>query len=239
MKFRYAIVLPVYNEEATLEKAVLKVRGVVKGMGCEIIIAEDGSTDATAEIAARLGRKYGDVTALHSPKKLGRGRALKRAFEKARALVVAYMDSDLSTDLAYVKPLLAAADKCDVVTGSRYAPGSDTRRDESRFMASACFNFLVRLLLGSRLYDHQCGFKAFKKKGVIELDRLAESNGWFWDTEVLVLAQKKGMAIEEIPVRWAERREGTSKVSILRDSAEMLGGILSMRLRLWKRGIIR
>ena len=238
MKLDYSIVLPVFNESATLEHAVAKIVSALAGLDAEIIIAEDGSTDGTYDAAKRLAKKFPSVRVLHSAEKLVRGRALAAAFKRARGRVVAYMDSDLSTDLASLKPLLACAKECDVVTGSRYLKESKLQRDRTRLAASTVFNFLVRLVLGSRLADHQCGFKAFSREAILKLSKLSQSTAWFWDTEILVLATKLGYCVREIPVKWKERNSGESKVRLPRDSLEMLREMLGLRLRLWTRGVL-
>ncbi len=239
MKIRYSVVLPAYNEAESIGRAVEKVAGALKGLAAEVIVAEDGSQDGTLAAARKAAKRFGIVRVLHFEGRLGRGGALVNAFSKARGQFVAYIDADLSPDPNALKELFAALEGCDVVTASRYAPGAKAKREFSRLTASSVFNFLVQLVLGSRLADHQCGLKAFRKPAILEICKSVKSRGWFWDTEVLVLAQKMGYRTAEVPVSWNETRfAGQSKVNFLADSLKMFSDIIAMRLRLWKAGIL-
>ncbi|MET1124233.1 MAG: lysylphosphatidylglycerol synthase domain-containing protein [Archaeoglobaceae archaeon] len=227
---KVSIVLPAYNEAERIERAVGEVKRAAEATGYdyEIIIAEDGSTDGTDAIAARIASEDGKVRHLHSDERLGRGRALMRAFEAAEGDVVVYMDVDLATDLKHLKELIdaVAVEGYDIATGSRLMRGSDASRPLKRDLASRAYNLLVRLLLGSKLRDHQCGFKAFRREVVLEIGKEAKDGHWFWDTEVLVLAQRKGLRVKEIPVRW--RHGGATKVDFRRDVVYMFSQILRM-----------
>jgi glycosyltransferase involved in cell wall biosynthesis len=226
-----SLVLPSHNEEKELGVCIDRLKPVLEKTGSyEIIIAEDGSTDRTYEVAKELARKFREITLMHSDEKLGRGRALKRAFQKAGGDIVGYMDVDLATDLRHVPEMVDYLREYDVVTGSRLMRGSRASRQKNRLVLSRGFNFLVRLVLGSRLHDHQCGFKGFRKSVIMELNRESEENHWFWDTEVLVLAQKRGYRVKEFPVEWNER-PGT-KVKIRRDVIDMGSSIFRLRSRL-------
>ncbi|HWR25264.1 MAG TPA: flippase-like domain-containing protein [Methanosarcina sp.] len=226
------MVLPAYNEAAQIEKTVLTTAETLsKITDCfEIIIAEDGSTDGTDKIASRLSKQYAYVVHLHSDKRQGRGKALNRAFKAASGEVLCYIDVDLATDMKYLEKLVRAVSEegYDFATGSRMMPESDAKRPFKREFASRGYNFLVRLLLRSKLYDHQCGFKAFKRKPLFELMDEIENQHWFWDTELLVRAQKKGYRIKEFPVYW--RHGGSSKVNLAKD----VGGMGSEIFRLWR-----
>ena len=234
----YSVVLPAHNEAESIGRGVARVAAAIKGLPAELIVAEDGSRDGTLAAARKAARRFRNVRVFHFAGRLGRGGALNHAFSKARGKYVAYIDTDLSPDPMALASLFAALGENDVVTGSRYAPGAIAKRDFSRLTASSAFNFIVQVLLGSSLRDHQCGLKAFRKKAVLEICKRVESRGWFWDTEVLVLAQKMGYRVVEVPIRWSEERfAGQSKVNFFRDSLRMLADIISMRLRLWKNGI--
>ncbi len=204
--------LPAHNEAPRLEKSVNAVKRTLgKKYSYELVIAEDGSKDATYAIAKKIeAENKGLVRVLHSDEKLGRGGALAKAFAQAKGNYVAYMDVDLATDVSHLHELLSRVKAgADAVTGSRYLEKSDSKRTSKRFFFSSGFNFFVRLLLGSKLYDHQCGFKAFKKSVALELCREARSKKWFWDTEMLVLAQKKGLRVQEFPIKWREQATTT------------------------------
>ncbi len=229
-----SIVFPAYNEADKLERAVTETINYVKNVSrsFEIIIAEDGSTDGTDKLAEELSRKIENVRHLHSGVRLGRGRALNRAFSIARGKILIYMDVDLSTDLEFLKPLIDSIRKegFDLATGSRMLPQSVAERSLHRKLLSKIYNFLVRALLKSPIRDHQCGFKAFRRESFLTLMPKVKANHWFWDTEVLVLASRMGFKIKEIPVVW-RRRSGT-KVSLRRDVLDMGIQVLKLWFRL-------
>jgi len=225
------VVLPAYNEAAKIEKTVLVTAETLSKVTdrFEIIIAEDGSTDGTDRIASMLSKKYAYVIHLHSDERQGRGKALNRAFKAASGEVLCYIDVDLATDMKYLDKLVRAisVDGYDFATGSRIMPESDAKRPFKREFASRGYNHLVRLFLRSKLYDHQCGFKAFRRKALFEILDEVENQHWFWDTELLVRAQHKGYRVLEFPVYW--RHGGSSKVNLVKD----IGGMGSEIFRLW------
>jgi uncharacterized protein (TIRG00374 family) len=225
------VVLPAYNEAEKIEKTVLVTAETLSKITdrFEIIIAEDGSTDGTDRIASKLSKKYSNVIHLHSDARQGRGKALNRAFKAASGEVLCYIDVDLATDMKYMEKLIRAisVDGYDFATGSRIMPQSDAKRPFKREFASQGYNHLVRLFLRSKLYDNQCGFKAFRRKALFEILDEVENQHWFWDTELLVRAQHKGYRILEFPVYW--RHGGSSKVNLVKD----VGGMGSEIFRLW------
>ncbi len=225
-----SVVLPAYNEADELEGAVAKVSQALKESrySYEIIIAEDGSTDGTAECAEELAQKLSYVKHIHRDKRLGRGTALNNAFRQCNGKVFVYMDLDLATDLKYIKPLIDAitVEGYDFSTGSRMLPESKVERSLSRGISSKTYNFLVRHMLGSKLRDHQCGFKAFKRESVLKLLNEVEATHWFWDTEIMVRAHLHGLKIKEIPVEWKSGK-GT-KVNLLKDSWDMFKQIMKL-----------
>ncbi len=226
------MVLPAYNEAANIEKAVFVTAETLSKITdhFEIIIAEDGSTDGTDRIASDLSKQYAYVVHLHSDKRQGRGKALSRAFKAASGEILCYIDVDLATDMKYLEKLVRAVstDSYDFATGSRMMRESDAKRPFKREFASRGYNFLVRLFLRSKLYDHQCGFKAFRREALFELLDEIENEHWFWDTEVLVRAQHRGYRVAEFPVYW--RHGGSSKVNMAKD----VKGMGSEIFRLWR-----
>lgn len=225
-----SMVLPAYNESGRLEKTVGRTAGALEAIGTfEIIIAEDGSRDGTDRIASGLAGKYPYVKHLHSDERLGRGRALTRAFKMARGDVLAYIDVDLATDMSHLSTLINSISKdgYDFSTGSRMLPESSVRRPLKRGIASRGFNFLTRTLLGSKLHDHQCGFKAFSREPLFRILDGIHDQHWFWDTELLVRAQRAGYRVKEFPVRW--EHGGATTVNMKRDVI----GMGSQILRLW------
>jgi glycosyltransferase AglD len=229
-KVKVSVVLPAYNEVDYLQSAVDKtIENLITFTDSfEVIIAEDGSTDGTAERAAGLAQKITGVRHIHREQRLGRGTALNNAFKQSNGQVLVYMDLDLATDLKYLKPLVEAitVEGYDFSTGSRMLPESRAERTFSRSLSSKTYNFLVRHMLGSNLRDHQCGFKAFKREPLMEIMDQVEATHWFWDTEIMVRANRRGFKIKEIAVEWKSGK-GT-KVNILKDSWNMFRQIMSL-----------
>jgi len=230
----FSIVLPAYNEANTLETAVAEVMKALEEFAdsYEIIIAEDGSTDGTDKIAASLSNRNPLVKHFHGDKRLGRGAALRNAFRNSNGEILVYMDVDLATNVKRLKSLVKAIEEegFDFAVGSRMLSESKVARSRTRLIASRAYNFLVRAMLGSKVRDHQCGFKAFKREALLPLlDEVAASH-WFWDTELLVRAFRKSYRIKEIPVEWKSPRE--TKVRLLRDSSNMGWQVVKLWWRL-------
>ena len=227
---KVSVVLPAHNEADNLEAAVTKLTKTLSeyAQAYEIIIAEDGSTDGTDEKAAALSERLPFVKHIHSEKRLGRGRALKNAFQKSSGEILVYMDVDLATDVGQLKELIDSVEKegYDFATGSRMLPESKVKRSGPRNITSKTYNFMVRAVLGSKVKDHQCGFKAFRREPLMQLLDEVSANHWFWDTEVLVRAYRRGYKIKEIPVLWTSGRE--TKVRLFQDSLNMGWQIFSL-----------
>ncbi|MEA1907470.1 MAG: dolichyl-phosphate beta-glucosyltransferase [Euryarchaeota archaeon] len=225
-----SLVLPAYNEAERLNAAVTKTAGVLCKItsSFEIIIAEDGASDGTDKIAESLASEYPYVVHIHSDERLGRGTALNRAFKSAHGDILVYIDVDLATDMLHLSELIEQIRSgYDLATGSRMMPESDAVRSAKRGIASNGFNFLVRTILGSKLYDHQCGFKAFNRRALLDLLDQVRDEHWFWDTEILVRAQRAGYTVAEFPIRW--RPGSSTKVDMTRDVVGMGLAILKLR----------
>ena len=230
MKAYLSIIVPIYNEAPVLAKCLPRVVEAASKITplYEVIVAEDGSTDESYQTAKKFAEANSAIVVLHHKHRLGRGGALKRAIRKAKGRIVVYMDADLSSDLTYLKPLVGRIeDGASLATGSRLSRDSRTSRPIRRDVASRVFNMLVRLMLNSNIRDHQCGFKAFRRKDVLPLLKKVRDDYWFWDTEVLVRAQREGMRVDEIPIRWSHGR--FSKVSFTKDVLYMTGKILKLK----------
>ena len=232
------VTLPVFNEQAQLAESVGKLRAFLceqAGLTSEIVIADNGSTDGTVEIADELGRQYPEVHAVHLPLK-GRGRALRRVWSESTAEILSYMDVDLSTDLEafprLIEPLASGA--YDLATGSRLLPASQTTRCWKRELISHAYNRLVRAFFHTRFSDAQCGFKAITRKAAAGLLPFVEDEVWFFDTELLVWAERRGYRILDLPVRWVE--DPDSRVRILRTSWQDLRGMWRLRRNLARGG---
>lgn len=233
---RVDIVLPVYNEEPVLERSVRTLHLFLTdnlSHDWRIVIADNGSKDRTFEVAQRLAGELSGVEARHIPE-AGRGLALTHAFLETDADVVSYMDIDLSTDLEALPRLISAvADQGnDVAAGARLGPGSETTRSLKREVLSRGFVLLINLVFGTGLRDTQCGFKAMTRACAEKLLPLVQDNGWFWDTELLLLAAKGGWRIAFVPVRWVEDTDSRVKVAstVWRD----LKGLARMRGFDWR-----
>jgi uncharacterized membrane protein YbhN (UPF0104 family) len=228
-----SVVLPAYNEEATIENTVETTLATLDEFlpagTFEVIVAEDGCEDRTPEIADRMAAEDERVRHYHSDERLGRGGALNRAFEAARGETLVYFDTDLATDMDHLEELVESvrSGEYDFATGSRWMPGEEASRPAKRDFASRGFNGLTRTFLGSEMRDHQCGFKAFDRSALFDVLEEVEDEHWFWDTEVLVRAQRRGYAVKEFAVEWEPK--GDSKVDIVRDVI----GMGSQILRCW------
>jgi glycosyltransferase involved in cell wall biosynthesis len=228
------IVIPVYNEAHVLAGSIERLRTFLNESkfpySWRIVVADNASTDETLSVAKSLEDRFGDVTPLHLPQK-GRGRALRKAWMETDADAMCYMDVDLSTDVAGLLPLAKAVleEGYDVAYGSRMTRGSKITRSLRREITSRGLISLIKLLFLSRLSDTQCGFKAISRQAAHELLPLVENEEWFFDTELLLLAEKGGYRVREIPVHWIE--DPDSRVNVLKTVAEDLRGLLRMRLK--------
>ena len=216
-----SVVLPAYNEEKTIENTVETTLATLGEFlphdSFEVIIAEDGCDDGTPEIATRMANEDERVVHFHSDERLGRGGALERAFRSSNGDVLVYFDTDLATDMRHLEELVESirTEGYDVATGSRWIEGHVAKRPAKRGVPSRGFNTLTRTFLGSSLRDHQCGFKAFDREALFDVLDDVEDNHWFWDTEVLVRAQRRGYRVKEFAVDWTPK--GDTKVDLVRD----------------------
>lgn len=225
-------VLPVFNDVEALKTAIPVSLDALESYGrpFELIVAEDGSTDGSRELVEEWEKKDSRVRLLHSDERQGRGRALNRALSEARGDIFCYYDVDLATDIKHIPELLGAIENgADVSTGSRLMKNSRIKRSGDREIASRGYNFLVRLFLGSSLYDHQCGFKAYKADVLRFLVPKIRAPHWFWDTESLVLAQNAGLKVAEFPVIWTQ---GPGTTVRFKDVSSMGCDILKLWWRL-------
>jgi putative flippase GtrA len=224
------IVIPVYNEAIDLERSVRTLDAylsVALPYSYRVTIADNASVDGTWLIAQGLASTMPHVTAIHLDQK-GRGRALKQVWLASDAEVVAYMDVDLSTDLAAVLPLVAplVSGHSDVAIGTRLARSSRVVRGPKREFISRCYNLVLRTALQASFSDAQCGFKAMRRDVAQELLPLVEDTSWFFDTELLVLAQRADLRIHEVPVDWTDD-PGTT-VDIVATATEDLRGVMRL-----------
>jgi len=225
------IVIPVHNEQLALENGVRTLHAHLNqtfAFSFRITIADNASTDATLDVARTLAQELDGVEVLYLDRK-GRGHALRCAWSRSDATVLAYMDVDLSTDLAALDELLTPLleGRGDLAIGSRLAAGAEVTRGLRREVISRTYNLLLRALLGATFSDAQCGFKAGRREVVQALLDDVQDDAWFFDTELLYLAQQRKLAIHEVPVRWVEDLD--SRVQIVATAREDLRGVMRLR----------
>jgi putative flippase GtrA len=226
------IVIPVYNEERALAASIHRLHRFLDThmpFSWQITIADNASTDITPEIARALADELDRVRVLRVAQK-GRGRALRTAWSASRAAVVAYMDVDLSTDLHALLPLLAPllSGHSEVAIGSRLARGAQVTRGPKREFISRTYNHILRAVLRARFTDAQCGFKAVRADVVHELLDAVRDESWFFDTELLIAAQRRGMRIHEVPVDWVD--DPDSRVDIVSTALADLRGVARLAM---------
>jgi glycosyltransferase involved in cell wall biosynthesis len=227
------IVVPVYNEAPHLAERITALRRFLDDsfpFRTLITVVDNASTDDTDKVAHQLAATMRGVAAMHLPRK-GRGYALRAAWSTSDAPVVAYMDVDLSTSLSALLPLVAPllSGHRDVTIGSRLAPGAHVVRGPKRELISRAYNLLLRFTLQGRFSDAQCGFKALRRDAAMKLLPLVEDNEWFFDTELLVTAERLGLRIGEVPVDWVD--DPDSRVQIVSTAADDLRGVWRLLVR--------
>ena len=226
------IVVPAYNERRVIEGSIRRLHTFLSDrfpFSWRIVIADNGSTDGTLAVARRLSYELDGVEAL-SIRRRGRGRALHTAWSSGEARVLGYMDVDLSTDLGALLPLVAPllSGHSDLAIGTRLHRDARVQRSLKRELISRSYNRLLRVVLRARFSDAQCGFKAIRADVAYELVPLVRDQEWFFDTELLVLAQRRGLRIHEVPVDWIE--DGDSRVRILATAIADLRGVARLVL---------
>jgi glycosyltransferase involved in cell wall biosynthesis len=233
---RVDVVIPVLNEAHVLEKSVEEVRSFLAAntdWAWQVVVVDNGSTDGTDRVARTLVERHGDVRFLQLPQR-GRGRALRHAWTQSDADIMSYTDVDLSTELAALPRLVEgiAAGDYDLGTGSRLLAASQTTRSAKREFISRCYNLMVKAVLWTSFSDAQCGFKVVSRRVVQEIVPHIKDQSWFFDTELLVLAEKHGYRIMDLPVRWIE--DDDSRVKIVKTAWEDIKGVARLRWTLWR-----
>jgi len=226
------IVIPVLNEEKVLHDSVeflykhLKENFVYK---FRIVIADNGSSDKTTEIASVLSQQYSEVNFTRLDLR-GRGRALRKAWLESDASILSYMDVDLSTDLSSLNPLITAIaeEGFDLSVGSRLMNGSKVqKRTLKREITSRGYNLIIKSMFFTKFSDAQCGFKAISRKAANLLIPKVEDQNWFFDSELLILAEKIGLRINEIPVHWVD--DPDTRVNVVKTASDDLRGLFRLR----------
>jgi glycosyltransferase involved in cell wall biosynthesis len=224
------VIIPVYNEEKILPKSIATLVGFLREHVREpyrVLITDNASIDRTEEVGRRLATQYEEVEYLRLPRK-GRGGALKTVWLDSPAEFVTYMDVDLSTHLAaFPQMIQLLSNGSHVVIGSRLHTEADTTRSLKREVLSRGYNFLVKLFFGTRFSDAQCGFKGLRREAAQRLIPEVQDRKWFFDTELLVLAEKSGFKISEVPVSWIEDLD--TRVELLKTIADDLSALVRLR----------
>ena len=224
------VVIPVFNEEQALPRNIVILADFLKANlrnPWQIIIADNASTDSTKSVSEKLCDRYSGINYLYIPQK-GRGRALKAAWLDSIADIVSYMDVDLSTDLAYFPQLIDSLEEgYHVAIGSRLSKGSRGSRGLKREFVSRSYNLLVKSMFFTPFQDAQCGFKALTRKTAQAIVPHIKNDNWFFDTELLIIAAKRGYKINQVPVKWDD--DPSSTVNIARTATEDIKGLLRLR----------
>ncbi|HMB71257.1 MAG TPA: dolichyl-phosphate beta-glucosyltransferase [bacterium] len=224
------VVVPVYNEEKILPRSVATLVGFLRDhvtLRYRVLIADNASVDRTREVGRELAREYPEVEYFRLPAK-GRGGALRTVWLESPARFLTYMDVDLSTNLTALPEMLKLLQNgSDVVIGSRLCRAADTTRSLRREILSRGYNLLVKLTFGTRFTDAQCGFKGIRREAVQRLVPHVEDRKWFFDTELLVIAEKSGHGIDEVPVDWIEDLD--TRVQLLRTIWDDLVALARLR----------
>jgi putative flippase GtrA len=221
------IVIPVFNEAAVLVESVTTLQRFLAEQfpfSWRITIADNASTDTTWQLASTLAATLPGVRALHLDQK-GRGLALRTAWTDNDAAVVAYMDVDLSTGLDALLPLIAPliSGHSDVAIGSRLASGATVARGPRREFISRSYNNILHVVFGNGFRDAQCGFKAVRTKVADVLVPMVKDDSWFFDTELLLLAERNGLRVHEVPVTWID--DPSSSVQLAKTARDDLKGV--------------
>jgi glycosyltransferase involved in cell wall biosynthesis len=232
MSNKILLTVPAYNEENILEK---NVNLILKYMGAnfnnfKIVIANNGSTDKTNDIAKKLAKDNNEIL-LITTKKRGKGLAIKNSWLKFDADIYAYMDADLSTSLRdFSKLINAIKEGNDISIGSRYLKKSVVKRGLNRAIFSKLYNQLLALLFKTNVKDMQCGFKAVNEDIIKKHIPRIKDDSWFFDTELVIMAENQGYTIKEIPVSWKSNPE--SKLKIIKVGFECFGKSLNLKKKL-------
>jgi len=225
------VIIPVYNEEVGLPKCIsalsIFLASRLSYLG-NVVIVDNGSSDGTLPVAEELCKQYSNVRVVHLELK-GRGRALRKSWLESSADILVYMDVDLSTDLESLPELVAAIaeDGYHLSIGSRLMSGSRVVRSLKREIISRTYNLLIKLMFFTKFHDAQCGFKAISGRAAQELIPKIMNQEWFFDTELLIIAEKAGIPIKEIPVNWID--DPDSRVKVVSTALEDIKGLLRMR----------
>ncbi len=221
------IIVPVRNEENSIYSSLYKLNSYLnhKFKKYQILVFNDDSTDGTQEILKNI--KLKNLIIYNSKKRFGKGASISKVILEARNHnKIIFIDADMK-GLNHLHSVYKKLDNCDIVVCDRYSKKSNTKRDLRRLLASKIYNFFVKLLLGSKFGDHQCGLKGFNRsEKLIKLIKSVQATHWFWDTELLVKAQWCGLKVCSVPIKWEEGKD--THVNLIKDSINMFKGVVSL-----------
>ncbi len=228
------LVVPVYNEENIIENKLIKLHEYLTHLGIQFLLAivADFSGDKSVDICRTFVNKHANVSIIVHEEKLGRGLAVREAWEKFTGDYYAFIDADLSTGLEIIKIALERMERGDInlITASRYVNGASARRPPLRKKVSKLYNLGLRLIFKENIQDHQCGFKLLSKESKEKILHNTKIDSWFWDTELLVIANAVGLKILEVPVNWKEEKyRNTSLIRLVKDIYLHGTGIIKLK----------
>jgi dolichyl-phosphate beta-glucosyltransferase len=229
---QYSIVIPAYNEAARIPATLEAVVGCVRARGwsAEVVVVDDGSRDATAEVVRSFAANYAEVRLLQNPGNRGKGYSVRNGLLRSLGETVMFTDADLSAPIEEAEGLFAAIEHgADIAIGSRWLERSrqTIRQPLYRRFFGRCFNAVTRAIMGLPFADTQCGFKAFTRAAAQTVCQLQTIDRWGFDPEILFIALKRGYRIEEVPVSWAH--DERTRISYLKDGMRMLEDIAIVR----------
>lgn len=235
-KLKALIAIPAYNEESIINQTAIALSDFcennLKNYDWKIVIADNNSTDRTAEIAKKLEEESADKIIYKFIPQKGKGLAIRESWKSFEADIYIFMDADLASDLSSLPVLIKEIENgCDLVIGSRFAKGSSAKRPLVRKITSKIFSLITRLMFGLKIKDYPCGFKGANKNVIKNVLPMVKNNQFFFDTELVIRSAKKGLKMKEIPVIWQDRDRNKSKsrISILKVTREYLRELNKLR----------
>lgn len=231
------IAIPVHNEEALLEKNISTLVYFCReniSNNCNIVIIDNQSNDRTAEISSKLAHAFTEVKVI-SIDRQGKGAAIREAWEREGYDIYSFMDADLATDLRTFPILLnTIKEGADIAIGSRALSESKVKRSHTRRITSLCYKYLLKMIFNTKISDAPCGFKAVAREVKNEIMPLVKDNEWFFDSEFVLIAEKHGSRIQEIPITWHDQREGKdkSRVNTFKLGIDYFKKVMELRKRI-------
>ena len=227
-----SVIVPAFNEEARIRESLSHMLAYFKAQGYpfELIVVDDGSTDATIPVVEEVAEGHANVRVLHYDANRGKGYAVRFGILRAAGDYVLFSDADLATPIEELEKLYARIrEGCDIAIASRDVPGAQLERRQSRFreLGGKLFNRCVQIVAVPGIHDTQCGFKLFTRSAAHDIFSRCRIDNFSFDVEVLYLARQLGYTIAEVPVRW--RHVDGSKVSFRRDAPRMLATLIKIK----------